>query len=271
MDNPSPSTSLGGPAASAGVTESRAAAREKPDPVPVAGAGTLSWGLFAICAALLFFAGSYVGKFGGDFNTNQSTKSGYVAQLPPGVKVEAAVTDWLNQVYLPAGKKKFSATCAACHGPTGEGNAGSGFPPLAGSEWATGNTERMAMIVLNGLQGPITVKGKPFQNTMPTQAVGMTANDLGAVMTYVRKNFGNDASIVTPEMAQKALDLFKARQAAGKGAVTADELQAEHDKMLPGGEIDPKTGKPPVAPAATPEKPADKPGGAPAPTAKPTA
>ena len=79
---------------------------------------------------------------------------------------------------------------------------------------------------------------------MPSQATGLDAESLGAVMTYIRRSFGNDADIVTPEMAQVALDLYAARKAAGKGAVTAPELLAEHDKMLPGSEVDPLTGKP---------------------------
>ena len=265
---PPPSPASRGSTGPAAVANSRAAAREKADPVHRAGTGILPMGAFFIGAAILLFAGAYVGDLGGGFRADQFTKLGYVPQPPPGMPLQPAVTDWLNQVHLPRGKKKY-ALCAACHGPNGEGMAASGYPPLAGSEWATTNTEKFAMIVLNGLQGPITVKGKPYQNVMPSQAPGMTANDLAAVMTYVRKSFGNDASIVTPEMAQKALDLFKARQAAGKGAVTAAELLAEHDKMLPGAEVDPKTGKPP-APGSQPAPgtaPAAAPGAAPAPAA----
>ena len=262
---PTPAHGSTGPAA---VANSRAAAREKADPVHRAGTGVLPLGMFFIGAAILLFAGAYVGDLGGGFRTDQFTKLGYVPQPPPGMPLQPAVTDWLNQVHLPRGKKKF-ALCAACHGTNGERMAASGYPPLAGSEWATTTTEKFAMIVLNGLQGPITVKGKAYQNVMPSQAPGMTANDLAAVMTYVRKSFGNDASIVTPEMAQKALDLFKARQAAGKGAVTAAELLAEHDKMLPGAEVDPKTGKP-LAPGTAPAPAAQPaPGTAPAPPPTP--
>ena len=57
------------------------------------------------------------------------------------------------------GKKIFSANCAVCHQPNGLGAAGQGYPPLAGSEIVNGGSKRVGMIVLKGLQGPITVKG----------------------------------------------------------------------------------------------------------------
>ena len=88
----------------------------------------------------------------------------------------------------------------------------------------------------------------------------------------MRRSFGNDASIVTPEMAQVALDLQAKRLASGKAAVTAAELTAEHEKMLPGGQVDLKTGAPvgatPVDPAAAPAASAPTPAGSAAPAAK---
>jgi hypothetical protein len=46
----------------------------------------------------------------------------------------------------------------------GDGNR---FPPLDSSEWVIGDKKRLIGVVLNGLDKPIEVKGKPYNNLMP--------------------------------------------------------------------------------------------------------
>jgi len=219
-----------------------AASREKAD--PSLGREPVSLWAFLLCAVILLFAGSYLGTLSGGFDNTRFTALGYVPQPPPGMEGVEASKPWIDE-YMALGRRRFGV-CAGCHGSQGEGNPGQNNPPLAGAEWVTGETEILGLIILAGLEGPIEVKGRTYVNVMPSQAAGLSANDLGAVMTYVRRSFGNDASIVTPEMAQVALDLYNERLAAGKGAFTAAELKANHARMLPGSEVDPLTGKPPV-------------------------
>jgi hypothetical protein len=65
-------------------------------------------------------------------------------------------------------------------------------------------------------------------------------------MTFARNSFGNSTGdVVTIEMAQAALDISAARSNAGQ-AVNAEEIAADHTKMLPGEALDPTT---PVNPA----------------------
>ncbi|MCL4771382.1 MAG: c-type cytochrome, partial [Burkholderiaceae bacterium] len=64
------------------------------------------------------------------------------------------------------GKALFAAQCAACHQATGQGLPGV-FPPLAGSEWVTGEPRVLANILLHGVTGPITVAGKSYEGAMP--------------------------------------------------------------------------------------------------------
>src|SRR4029078_86573 len=52
----------------------------------------------------------------------------------------------------------FRSTCSVCHGADGEGIQYLG-PPLNGSEYVAGSTDRLAMIILNGVTGPIYVNG----------------------------------------------------------------------------------------------------------------
>ena len=79
------------------------------------------------------------------------------------------------------------ANCTVCHQPNGLGIPGA-FPPLAGSEWALGNPERVAVIVMNGLMGPIDVKGATFNSAMPGLGAALSDEQIAAVATFVRGN-----------------------------------------------------------------------------------
>lgn len=112
------------------------------------------------------------------------------------------------------------ATCAACHQANGQGMPGS-WPPLAGSEWLLNNPEVPIRIVLHGLHGPITVKGQSYNNLM--QAWGETFSDeqIAAVLTYARSNWGNNAPAVTAEQVATVREATKEHTEMW----TAEELQ----------------------------------------------
>lgn len=95
------------------------------------------------------------------------------------------------------GQAVFARTCQTCHQANGLGLPNT-FPPLAGSPYVNGDKAKMIRIALHGLQGPITVEGKRFSNVMPPWK-SLSDADMAAVLTYVRGNFGNSASAVTPE------------------------------------------------------------------------
>ncbi len=97
--------------------------------------------------------------------------------------------------------KLFNTYCAICHQRNGQGN--DRFPPLNGSEWVTGDAQKLIKVVLNGLQGEIMVKGKSYNNVMPK--LDMLKNEeIAVILTYIRQNFGNEASSISPEDVEKA-------------------------------------------------------------------
>jgi len=112
------------------------------------------------------------------------------------------------------------AVCAACHQQNGEGLPGA-FPPLAGSEWVTGDPKITIAIVLRGLQGPITVKGQSYNGAMVPWAA-LSDAQIASVVTYVRSSWGNTASAVT------ATDVAAVRAATASRTVpwTVSELRA---------------------------------------------
>ena len=74
-------------------------------------------------------------------------------------------------------------------------------PPLVDSEWVAGPTSRLARIILHGVRGPITVKGRKYDMDMP--ALGSFEDEqIAAIMTYIRREWEHtyspvDAKFVT--------------------------------------------------------------------------
>ncbi len=113
--------------------------------------------------------------------------------------------------------------CVACHQANGAGLAGA-FPPLANSEWVTGDPGIPIRVVLQGMIGEVTVAGQTYNSVMlPYGGTGeMSDAEVAAVLTYVRSSFGNSASAVSAE------DVAAVRAAtAGRTTQwTAAELQS---------------------------------------------
>jgi len=87
-----------------------------------------------------------------------------------------------------------------CHQADGKGLPAAGFPPLDDTRWVNGSAERLIKITLNGLHGPIEVKGKKYPGFVPmTQFRGLLDDhEIAAVLTYVRNAFGNKAKPISP-------------------------------------------------------------------------
>jgi len=96
---------------------------------------------------------------------------------------------------IEQGKRLFATICAACHQPTGQGIPGR-FPPLAGSDFLNTDKHRAIGVVINGLQGEVTVNGRKFNNSMPK--FPLTDDDIANALTYVYNSFGNSGQEVLP-------------------------------------------------------------------------
>lgn len=90
------------------------------------------------------------------------------------------------------GREIFEKICAACHQPDGNGKEGVA-PPLVGSEWVLApGGERLARIVLNGLSGPITVKGRQWNLAMPPWRQNLDDDAIAVVLNYIRSDLGTN-------------------------------------------------------------------------------
>jgi len=221
--------------------------REKRE--PRVGAEPLSIWLIAVYGLAIFCGGAYLGRYSGNFSGDGLDPLG---GPPPMKKGAAAGPGGGAQVELTPrerGKKIFAANCQTCHQANGLGVAGQ-YPPLAGSEFTTGGSRRPGMIVLKGLQGPVTVKGQQY-GTAVMQPWDKTLTDqrIADVLTYERSEWGNNASPVTAEqIAALRKELANHTESFNEHEILAVPADAE----LPGAA---PAGAPPAAkPAEQPKK-----------------
>ena len=226
--------------------------REKRE--PRVGLEPLSIWLVAVYGLAVFFGGAYLGRYAGNFSGDGLDPLGGAPRMakkgggPQGEQQQVELTP------RDRGKKIFAANCQTCHQANGLGVAGQ-YPPLAGSEFTTGGSRRPAMIVLKGLQGPVTVKGQKFGSAV-MQPWDKTLNDqkIADVLTYERSEWGNSASPVTAEQ----ISALRKELASHPESFVEHEILAVPDEDLSGGPATaggapPKPGE--AAKPAAPPKP----------------
>jgi len=186
--------------------------REPPEPRE--GLEPPPWWLWTISVLLIFWAGFYLGRYGGVFGP-------YVHVLEEGKTIAPGKTVSKPGETKPTvdGAQVYANVCAACHQANGQGVPGS-FPPLAGSEWVIKDPETQIRIVLHGLQGSIEVKGATYNNVMPEWGSKLSNEEIAAVLTHERTSWGNSAGEITPD----TVDRIRKETANRSNPWTADEL-----------------------------------------------
>lgn len=179
--------------------------REKEDLAPESKPAPL-WAIFLLMLVAII-AGDQLGPMTGGWSFNVSNPfalAGGGDPRPGGAGAGGALDPFA--VAMKKGASGY-AVCGGCHQGNGNGIPGQ-FPPLAGSEWVTGGTERLVRVVQHGLTGAITVKGQGFNMPGGMQPFGaaMSAQDLANVLTYIRNSWGNEGTMITQEMVKKVRD-----------------------------------------------------------------
>ncbi len=193
--------------------------REKQEPSE--GFSPMPLFLLGIISALILVCAIYVVHYRGDFDPlvydhRYDAEAAKLAASGPKVLTP--------EQFVAAGKRHYT-TCVACHQATGLGVAGV-YPPLAGSEWVTGNEQRLVRVLLHGLNGPVQVKGNTYNGLMPAfgkvpgGGYNWSNEKIAQVLSYVRQEWGNTAGPITTE---QVAEILKAESARAK-AWTQDEL-----------------------------------------------
>ena len=134
---------------------------------------------------------------------------------------------------LATGPQTYSAQCSMCHQPGGAGLPGS-FPRLAGRVPVIARSPEgrryLAMVLLYGLYGPITIDGKPISGLMPTMAAlsdQAIADVLNHVMT-LQKPAGKVVPFTAAEIAA-----VRAGARKSSGDVAAERARLVARKLIP--------------------------------------
>ncbi|MBI3849770.1 MAG: cytochrome c [Verrucomicrobia bacterium] len=162
---------------------------------PTAGTAATPVFLFVLLLLLTYWGMYYLDQHSGGFQALAYEPYSGLDELRA---LEPKPTSGFDPRY---GKAVYERTCGVCHQPTGLGAAGQ-FPPLASSEWVNEpDPARLIRIALDGAQGPITVNGQEWNLIMSVNGkqLGLSDQDLAAVLSYVRQAWGNKAPPVTAE------------------------------------------------------------------------
>jgi mono/diheme cytochrome c family protein len=210
--------------------------REKPEPAE--GYSPMPLFLLGFVSAMIFIVAVYFvhnrGGIGPSLNSGVSGLSFKEAALvyderyDPATAPGAGAAKELTPEQVIAAGKKLYATCATCHQASGLGLSPT-YPPLAKSEWVNGSEDRVIRILLNGLNGEVTVAGAKYTGLMPAfgkvPGGGYNWSDdrIAQVLTYIRQEWGNAAAPITTE---KVKEVREAVAAARTTPWTEAELLA---------------------------------------------
>ena len=228
--------------------------REKVE--PRIGREPLSLWLIAIYGLAVFFGGAYLGRFAGNFSGDGLDYLGGAPRVATKAGGGGGAEQAAELTPAEKGKKIFSANCATCHQANGLGVAGQ-YPPLAGSEIVNGGSRRPAMIVLKGLQGPLTVKGQHYGTAvMQPWEKTLTDEKIADVLTYIRQEWGNTAGPISPE---GIAALRKELAGRTESWTEPDILAVPADATLPGGAPPAPNAGGAATPGANPPAPSPSP------------
>lgn len=115
-----------------------------------------------------------------------------------------------NKPSRAGGYKIFRNFCATCHGFNGEG-VDQLAPPLENSEYVTGSTKRLGLVLLHGLAGPVHVNGKLYElnGTMPGLANNpdFTDLDIQNIISYLHSTFSKSSESISLETIKALRDV----------------------------------------------------------------
>lgn len=123
-------------------------------------------------------------------------KSRSYIKTPDEVKDNLGIGGEMNGLVL------YNSYCTSCHQRDGKGD-NNRYPPLEGSDWVSGDRERLIGVILNGLQGEIKVNGKTYNGVMPAHGGFLDDHAVASILTYVNRRFNKQNTPVTADEVSK--------------------------------------------------------------------
>jgi len=120
---------------------------------------------------------------------------GGAVQAMPGAQAQPPRASTTEE-RVAFGQRVYTQNCVACHQAEGQGIPGA-IPPVAGSDFLNADRTRAIEVVVNGLEGPITVNGDTFTSSMPS--LQLSDHDVANVLTYIYSQWDNAGFEVLPQ------------------------------------------------------------------------
>ena len=98
---------------------------------------------------------------------------------------------------MKRGQEVYNKVCMTCHQVNGSG-VPMMFPPITESDFITGDHEKLIKLVLEGMSGPVEIKGEQYNGIMPPQN-NLDDQQISDLLTYLRNSFGNQANPISAE------------------------------------------------------------------------
>jgi glucose/arabinose dehydrogenase len=134
------------------------------------------------------------------------------------IKTPDEVKDNLGEGGEMAGHILYMSYCTGCHQRDGKGD-NARYPPLVGSDWVTGDHDRLINVLLNGLQGEIKVNGKTFNGIMPAHGAFLDDHAVASILTFVERRFNNVKDPIRSEEVTKIRNAYTLRSSVS-GTIT---------------------------------------------------
>ena len=151
----------------------------------------------------------------------------FIALSPPAAAADDGAFQWQS-----IGAQTYGTYCGVCHQPNGQG-VPDAFPPLAGHApeilAQPGGREYLAHLVLYGLQGQVTINGKPFNGVMPPWGETLSDEQLAGALDYVLHNWDNDKALPAGFQPIAPADIAAARGTK----MTAAQVYALREQATP--------------------------------------
>ena len=182
--------------------------------------------LMFMFAALCFWGGVYLVEHSGGYRWDAySPDFNPYADAPKPIEISL----------FDRGAKVYRNQCAQCHQADGNGVLGV-YPPLVASDWVTGHPQVVSRILINGLNGPILVKGSNYNGNMPafgSSGLALSDRDIAGVITYIRQEWGNSATEVTEATIAEYSDIYAGRSVPWQAADLKEGLGPVPEVTVP--------------------------------------
>lgn len=112
------------------------------------------------------------------------------------------------------GAQLYGTYCSACHGMNGKGIEELA-PPLYDSEYVSESDERLILIALYGLQGPVTVNGTTYTLNSVMPGIGnnpsLSDDDIAVILRFVNNAFNSSSNRINEERVKHMRKLTEGR------------------------------------------------------------